>query len=181
MSSLILQLKLEDSQSVLQNRFKVNANKKKRFAIEVSDLFRAIAGGHKRAVVDIATSSSDPVAASATATLVSVAADETIVIGAVTLTAKASPSGENQFDQSGDDDEDAASLAAKINAHSVLSEVVSASVASNVVTITSKIKGVIGNQIALTGDTGITVSSAFLASGAGCAEDSVQSFELGIS
>lgn len=62
--------------------------------------------------------------------------DDTVRVGAVTFTWKASPSGENEVDIGGDADADATNLAAKINAHSKLQGIVSASAASAVVTIT---------------------------------------------
>lgn len=69
-----------------------------------------------------------------------VVADNTFVLGEVTLTGKVSPSGENQFAIGSDDDDAATNLAAAINAHSVLSQMVSAAVAtaevSEVTTIT---------------------------------------------
>lgn len=131
--------------------------------------------------VDAQYSTSNPVSASGTITLSSVPADDTVTIGTATLTAKASPSGENQFSQAGTDAADATALAAKINAHSVLSKIVTASAASNVVTVTCKVKGPIGNQIGLseTG-TSMTVSGTTLAGGAGGAESAPVAVSLGL-
>ncbi len=130
----------------------------------VKKVILGAAWGSVRAYYD----ASNPVAASGTATLVSVPADDTITIGGVTLTAKASPANENQFNQSGNDGADATSLAAIISAHSVLGKFVSASANSNVVTITSRLLGQIGNLLTLarTG-TAITLSGATLANGTG--------------
>lgn len=132
--------------------------------------------------IDVQTSSTDPVAASGTVTLATVAADDTVTIGAVTLTAKASPANENQFSQAGTDTVDAASLVSKINAHSVLSKVVFASSESGVVTITSLVKGLIGNQIALASSDGTTlaVSGAFLAGGTGGATTTAATYKCGL-
>lgn len=139
------------------------------------------AAGCENASIDVQYSTTAPVAASGTLTLVSVPADDTVIIGAVTLTAKASPSGENQFSQAGSDAVDAAALAAKINAHSILSKVVVATALSNVVTVTALVKGEIGNQIALaeTG-TSITASGAFLAGGTGGATSAASTLSMGL-
>jgi phage tail sheath gpL-like len=114
------------------------------------------------------TSTGTPAFASGTVTLASVPEDDTVTIGGITFTAKASPSGEAQFSQAGSDTADAASLASKINAHSTLSAVVSATSALGVVTITCRFPGVVGNFITLaeTG-TSMTVSGARLSGGVG--------------
>lgn len=141
--------------------------------LALSQFLAACASGNETAAIYTTRSTSNPVAASATATCASVAADDTITIGKTTLTAKASPSGENQFSQAGSDTADAASLAAKINAHSVLSLLVSATAASGVVTITSLARGSVGNHIALTSSDGTRLAvtgSGYLAGGTGGSE-----------
>jgi hypothetical protein len=77
-------------------------------------------------------------APAATVTMVhaNVGEDDTISIGSVTLTWKASPSGEDQLDIKTTDATDATELARGINAHSKLAGLVSASVAAAVVTVT---------------------------------------------
>jgi phage tail sheath gpL-like len=121
-------------------------------------------------------SSSDPVAASGTLTLTSAVATDAVTIGAVTLTASSNPANEDQWEIDGASDTlDAASLAACINAHSVLSKVVSATSATNVVTISALQKGVVGNQIPLSSaDATIVASASFLANGAGGASDTAE-------
>ena len=180
-SSVVITIKSEENQAYNQQLNQISSTKPKEEALALSRLFKEMASGKHRANFDVQTGSAAPVAASGTLTLSSVAADETCVIGGVTFTAKASPSGEVQFDQSGDDDADATSLASKINNHSTLSQVVTASVASNVVTVTAKQKGVIGNFITIVGDTGITASAATLASGTGGATEAAVNYDLGIS
>lgn len=129
--------------------------------------------GANLGVIDVQSSSSDPVAASGTFTLTSAIATDAISIGAVTLTASSTPANENQWEIDGASDAlDAASLAACINAHSVLSKVVTASASSNVVTVSAKQKGVVGNQIAISSaDATIVASGSYLANGAGGATD----------
>jgi len=145
----------------------VQSGQSSRNLIGVRNLVEGLLSGSLLGSVDIFSSTSDPVAATATATLVSCATD-TITIGGVTFTGAASPSGEAQFATSGTDAADATALAAKIAAHSTLGKIVTATSASNVVTITALIKGVVGNFIAVsrTGTT-ITLSGALLAGGTG--------------
>lgn len=183
MSSVVITIKSDDTQSYLQQLLQLDTNLKDQF---INDLCRYLKsfGKIRKADIDVQTGSANPVAASNTLTLASVAADDTVTIGNVTLTAKASPSTEDEFDQSGTDAEDATDLAAKINAHSVLSQVVSASAASDVVTVTSRIKGVIGNQIALS-QSGGTISiggdGTALEGGTGGATEAATTYELGAS
>lgn len=125
--------------------------------------------GAIRATVDVQSSTSDPVAASGTLTLVSAVATDAVTIGKTTLTASSTPANENQWEIDGaDDTADAASLAACINAHSALSLIVTATSAAGVVTVTAKQKGVLGNYIALSSaDATITASATYLAGGTG--------------
>lgn len=133
--------------------------------------------GAIQATVDVQSASADPVAASGTLTLVSAIATDAVTIGKTTLTASSTPANENQWEIDGADDAaDAASLAAAINAHSVLSTIVSATSASNVVTIRALQKGVVGNHIALSSaDATITASATYLANGAGGATNAAVS------
>lgn len=182
MASLTITLKTDESQSLLQQKFQLNSNKAREAALALSEHFKAVASGVSRASVDVHTGSADPVAASGTFTLASVVEDEAVTIGAVTLTAKDSPSGENQFQTGGaSDTADAVVLAAAINAHSVLSQVVTATSAAAVVTVMAKQKGVAGNQIPIseTGTT-ITASGSFLSGGTGGVTDAASTFSLGL-
>lgn len=65
-----------------------------------------------------------------------IAADDTVTIGSVTFTWKASPSGENEVAFVNTTATDAAALAAKINAHSKLQGLVDAEASAGVVTVT---------------------------------------------
>jgi phage tail sheath gpL-like len=182
MTTLVITIKSEDSQSLLQQLFEQDTNRNKEVALELSKLFRELASGVKAANVNVSTSTDSPVRASATATLVSVPADDSITINGVTFTAKASPSGEEQFSQAGSNDDDAAALAAKINAHSTLSKQVYATSSSNVVTITAHAYGSAANSIALSeSGTSITLSAATLENGAGGSEEQGSTYNLGIS
>jgi len=182
MASLVLTLKTDETQARLQQDFQIDTGKPKEAALALAEHFKKVAGGITRASIDVQTGSADPVAASGTFTLASVVEDDAITIGTVTLTAKDSPSGENQFQTGGEDDTaDAVVVAAAINDHSTLSQIVTATSAAAVVTVTSKIKGVIGNQLAIseTGDT-ITASGSFLSGGTGGSTDAASTYSLGI-
>lgn len=152
--------------------------------VSLAKFLMAGAGGNSNMSVDAQyNASAAPVAASGTVTLANVSADDTVTIGSVTLTAKASPSGENQFSQAGTDTVDGDSLVSKINAHSVLGQIVTASNASGVVTITCLQKGLIGNQVALTSSNGTRLAvsgSGYLAGGTGGACSASVTYSAGL-
>lgn len=138
-----------------------------------SNLLKGIASGNVIGSVVASRSDNDAVQASGTITCASVAADDTVTIGKTTLTAKASPASEDEFDQSGTDTADGADLAAVINAHSVLSKFVYATASAGVVTVTAHQAGSVGNHIALSSSNGTRLAvsgSGYLASGAGGCE-----------
>lgn len=111
----------------------------------------------------------DAVAASGTVVISgALTADDTVIIGTQTLTAKASAANENQFTAAVSTNADAASLCAAINAHSTLSKVVVASVSTGTVTVTSLYPGVLGNHIRLAEgtDAGNKIAVTAMASGA---------------
>jgi phage tail sheath gpL-like len=178
MASLVLVLKGPEVDDL-----RVDSSLDHQFIRDLANYLQALASGSEKGTVYAHSSSSDPVAASATVTCATVSADDTVTIGATTLTAKASPSGENEFSQAGSDGADGDSLASKINAHSVLSKVVSASSdGAGVVTITALQRGSAGNSIALTSSNGTRLActgSGKLASGAGGAEDAARTYAFG--
>lgn len=179
MASLVFTLTTDLSSTELANRVQPESGKPKEMAVNAAALLKSIAGGVHRASIRVQKSSNSPVRASGTITLASVAANDTVVIGGVTLTAKASPSTEAQFSQAGTNTEDAASLAAVINAHSTLSRVVSATSAAAVVTVTCLVPGEIGNFIVMS-QTGETMTLSAFASGAGGATETGTVFSLGL-
>jgi phage tail sheath gpL-like len=146
----------------------------------LANYLEACAGGNAEASIDVQTSASDPVAASGTITLASCVTD-TVTIGGVTFTGTGSPSTEVEFETDGNDTADAAALAAKINAHSTLSKVVSATSSAGVVTVTCLVKGVVGNFITMseTGST-ITLSGAALSGGTGGATTTAKTYSCGL-
>lgn len=149
------------------------ADQPQRCLRNAANLLSALASGNKVGSAYVSRSDDGPAAASATITCASVAADDTVTIGKTTLTAKASPASEDEFDQSGSDTADGADLAAVINAHSVLSLLVSAEASAGVVTVTSHAKGSVGNHIVLSSSNGTRLAvtgSGYLAGGTGGAE-----------
>lgn len=151
--------------------------------LRVAKELRSIASGAADGNVKVSYSTSAPVQASGTITLSGVSEDDTVTIGKTTLTAKASPSGEDQFSQAGTNTQDGDSLASKINAHSVLSKLVNAVNVAGVVTVTAHQAGSIGNHIALASSNGTRLAvtgSGYLTSGAGGAENAPQSLAGGL-
>jgi phage tail sheath gpL-like len=104
-----------------------------------------------------------------------------MVIGKTTLTWKTgAPANENEVRKQTDLATTAENLVVAINAHSVLGNIVVASRSAGVVTITCKVQGEIGNQIALSSSAaGAVASAAYLASGAGGAIGTAVSFSRG--
>lgn len=107
------------------------------------------------------------VAASGTVTCASALAADTVTVSGVVLTAVSGAPGANQFDISGSNTAAAVSLAAAMNANATISGLVTATSALGVVTVTAKVKGVVGNAITLASSDGtrLAVSAARLASG----------------
>lgn len=150
--------------------------------MELAQLLKRAATGVEGLEVDVQYSSVDPVAASGTLTLVSAVATDAITIGTVTMTATSTPTLATHWEIDGaDDDADAASLAAAINANTTLNKIVVATVAANVVTITALQKGLVGNFIPMTSaDATITASgTGFLEGGTGGAANAAVQYNLG--
>lgn len=142
------------------------------WATRAARYFEALAAGVKNASVAFSVAEASGVAASATATIVTAVATNKITINGVDFEGVASGATGNQWNVGSGGSADATSatnLAAAINGSVTarVTGVVTASAASNVVTITAVTKGLVGNCITLT-RTGapITVTgSGFLASG----------------
>jgi len=180
MSTITFTVKSEESQAVLQDRHQRSGSDSE-MAIAAMHLFSDLSSGTRRASVDIQTGSADPVAASGTLTLSSAIASDAITIGSETFTFSASPANENEALITGGDTVAAAALAAAITAHSVAGQIVTASAASGVVTITAKQKGVVGNFINLSSADGtITASGANLAGGTGGVTEAGVTASLGL-
>ena len=122
----------------------------------ISLLFDSLASGMITSAVDVNVAAADPVAASLTATLTSCATDTITILG-ITLTGSSTPTGIAQFETDGDNTADAAALAACINAHTTLKNLVVATSALAVVTIKCLVKGVIGNYLPAVTESGTTI------------------------
>lgn len=170
------------TQAQAQRLLQIDPNKDREGLRAIKTLFNSIPN-QVRAILTVQTGSAAPAAASGTATCASVAVNDTITIGNITFTAKASPSLETEFSQAGSDTADAASLASKINAHSTLQYVMAATSSLGVVTITCKQKGVIGNTVGLASSNGTRLAvsgSGFFAGATGGAMDTASSYSLGL-
>lgn len=132
---------------------------------KIARFFDACAGGMEpgqpgETKIQSCIGSTDAAAAEASGTVTFSGASGTVgaVIGGITKTQAHGAS----------DDADATNLAAAINADSTLNKYLTASAATNVVTVTAKQRGAIGNLISLVASgTGVTVGAARLAGGVG--------------
>lgn len=182
-SSLVVVVQTNLSQTDLKHKVEMGADRPRESAQSLERFFRSLSGGIHRSKIDVHTAAAAPVAASQTITLASVSANDTVTLGGVVFTAKASPTLESEFSQAGTDTQDAASLAAKISAHSTIGQVFVATSALGVVTVSTRQKGVFGNFIALAESTSasrITVGGAALAGGTGGSTEAAQSYVLGL-
>lgn len=179
--SVVITINSDKLQDHVQDAIQLT-NKPREAALATSALIKDMASGLHRGVLYIQTGSAAPVAASGTLTLVSAIATDAITIGTTTFTATSTPSLSTDWEIDGASDTlDAASLAAAINAHATVSQIVTASSAVNVVTITAKQKGVVGNFIPLSSaDATITASAAFLEGGTGGVTETGSTFSLGL-
>ncbi len=92
MSSLVLTLKMEETQAVLQQKYQLSANNTRPEMQELKKLFKNLASGALRAEVSAQTASANPVAASGTWTLASVVDTDVASVGGVSFTFTSSAS-----------------------------------------------------------------------------------------
>ncbi len=183
MSTLLISVTTEDTKAYLAQYYQPETGKPKQATKVLENFFRALGSGVKRGTMQVFCNGTSPVAASGTLTLVSAIATDAITIGTTTFTATSTPTLSTHWEIDGATDTlDAASLAAAINAHATVSQIVTATSATNVVTITAKQKGLVGNFIPMTSaDATITASgTGFLAGGTGGIEDAGVTYSLGI-
>ena len=115
--------------------------------IELSTYLRAIAGGILSSTISVAQNA---LQATGLVTFTGApTADETITIGNVVFTAKASGATGNEFNIGGSVTITAANLVTAINASASLAGIVTATSLVGVVTLTSVVPGLIGNAISL--------------------------------
>ena len=148
-------------------------------AQKLEALFSSLQSGAKSASLEIISDSTSLVRATGTLTCATVIANNTCAINGVTLTAKASPVGQDEFLVAASNTLQAVEIARAINAHTSLNGVAYATSSGAVVTVQAHLKGKMGNAISLAGTvTVLAASGTKLASGAG-ADDSPVSFSLG--
>lgn len=172
---LKMELKLDETSADLENKLKLSSGSKEKVLAGFNNLWSGIAGGIYPASVDAELGA---VKASGTVTCASVQAADEVTIDGVVLTAVSGTPAADEFDISGSDTADAASLVAAIAANATLAARVSASSALGVVTIQARDAGALGNSISLASSNGtrLAVSAAALASGANGTQ---YSFEFG--
>lgn len=181
-STVVLTIHSEESQALVNPRVRVGADKDKEGCRALKNYLARISTGQTRAKIDVQSGDAAPVAASGTFTLASVIATDACTIGTTTFTFTSSPTLSTDVEVDGaDNTADAAALAAAINAHATVSQIVTASSDGAVVTITAKQKGVVGNFIPISdADSTITTSGAFLTGGTGGAQNAAQQYVLGL-
>lgn len=140
----------------------------KEHAKKLETYFKSLASGIKTATFEQFTSATASVKATQIFTCATVVADNTLVIAGVTLTAKASPSGQAQFLRSANNTTQAAAIAACINANTDLAGLVTATSALAVVTVTASLPGPLGNLVTTVGTaTTLEAGAATCTGGAG--------------
>lgn len=176
MPSVTISVNFDGHEEVIE----ANSTQPKVWCKKAEQFFKSINAGLIPATVECFSDDTAQVAASGTATVASLLADDTLTVSGVTLTGKASPSGQSEFDSDGSDTVVATAIAACINAHTSLTGIVTATSSGAVVTITASQRGLMGNAITLASSNGtrLAVSAARLAGGTGAGEAKV-SFSLG--
>jgi phage tail sheath gpL-like len=139
----------------------------------IENLIKGFQVGSQIGSVSVYGATANPVAATGTITLVSAVATNSVTIGQTVFTASASPSSNTatavDWLVTGSDTVAAAALAAAINANTLgAGAYIVATSALGVVTISCRIPGTIGNNIALAkSGAPITISGAYMTLGAG--------------
>lgn len=126
-----------------------NASKFKEEAVALRNFFHALAGTDRNGKCVVECDTGDAVAATGTVTLASLVATDTVTIAGVVLTCVASGATGAQFNVGGTDTITAASIAALINSLASLNQIVSATSAAAVVTLTCLVPGTIGNLVTI--------------------------------
>lgn len=154
------------------NDFKASSSPLKNLN-NIENLILGMKAGSQLGSIAIFGASADPAYSTATITLATAVAGNSVTIGQTVFTASASPSSNTatavDWLVTGSDTVAAAALAAAINANTLgVAPYISATSALGVVTITCRVPGVIGNNITLSkSGAPITLSASFMTGGAG--------------
>lgn len=142
MSTLVVSIKTNKDHTEFKKSGQSRAN-----LIRIRNLIEGLMSGANIGTVQVSGSTSDPVAAAATATITyaSIANTDTIVILGVTLTCVTGTPTTDQFKKQTDATVTAANLVTAINANTTLAKYVVATSSLGVVTITAKQKGSAAN------------------------------------
>lgn len=172
MTTLNISIKSAEEVGALTAKYATNAGLRQEALHNLGNLIQGVLGGAYDAVLAVSTSSANPVAASGTVTIThaNVAANDTVTIGGLVLTAVASGATGPQFNIGADATADAVNLAAAVNANATLAPHVTASSAAGVVTVAAKSKGSIGNLVVMATSKGTAFAFVQLAGGAGGSE-----------
>lgn len=174
MSSIVITVSSDKTQTTLSDRYRLNSSLPVNAMIGLSAYFHAVGGGLESASVSIQTGAVDAVRASGTATIAfaTLLAADTVTIAGSVLTCTTGTPSTAQFQKITDGTTTAVNLAAAINAHATLSQMVSATSSAAVVTLISTSSGLIGNLITSTASSlGVVMGAATLAGGAGGANN----------
>lgn len=170
---LVVTVDSDQTEQYLKDRVMAEQNNPREQCRKLAEYFEALAGGNEVGRVNAGIEDDDGTAASGTVTCTQTNADagDTVTVCGVVFTVAASPSSDaadGEFAAGASDNACASNLEAAIDAHPKLKGLLSASVSTNVVTVTMATKGVIGNMASLaTSDaTAFALSAARLASGA---------------
>lgn len=183
MSSLVITVKSNRSQTTLNDRLRIAANRAPDAVASLSAFLHGCAGGFESAAVSVQTGSADPAFAAQALTVVfaSLNAADTVTIGGVVLTCTASAPAASQFQKLTDATVTAANLAAAINAQASLSQMVSATSSGAVVTVSCDVPGIIGNLVAVASSAGgVTLGGSTLVGGAGGANNAPITYSRGL-
>lgn len=136
----------EAYQTIVDKLLKASSKPKEQ-AIAVKNFMNAFAGTDRNGKFTAQINSGAAVFATGTITLSSFVATDTVTIAGVVLTCVASGATGAQFNVGGTDTLTAVALAAKINAYTPTNQIVSATSALGVVTLTCLVPGTIGNLV----------------------------------
>ena len=157
----------------------------KEFAIGLAKYFEkhALGAANSPASIQISEDCDAPVAATGTIAIThaNLTDADTVTIGGVVITAKTAASDDTvEFTIGANATADAVALAATINKNLTLSRIMTASAASGTVTLTMKVKGMIGNCIVMSTSDATAFTLTAFASGAGGACNTFTTYSLGL-